>query len=218
MLLSEAAVYIKSNIPVSSVVRLYGYEPDSRGFMSCPFHHDPTPSLKIYDAGSRKGWYCFGCHAGGSVIDFVMKLESCSFNAAVKAIDRHLNLGLLSLESFVSMDAYRRTQSLLDQTEQGMLDAADAVQVLVESRLSGDYDSWREIDMKPVQERTADEWTRYLSLRDEMDYLEYRLSGLDDFRKEVRSWRNSKRILKSFPGTPSLPQTPISLQSNRLSG
>jgi len=102
LLLSEAAEYIKANIPVSSVVRLYGYEPDSRGFMRCPFHHDPKPSLKIYDAGGRRGWYCFGCHAGGSVIDFVMKHDVCSFPSAVKAIDHYLNLGLLSVEDFLT--------------------------------------------------------------------------------------------------------------------
>ena len=202
MLLSEAAEYIKANIPVSSVVRLYGYEPDSRGFMRCPFHHDPTPSLKIYDAGGRRGWYCFGCHAGGSVIDFVMKHDVCSFPSAVKAIDHYLNLGLLSVEDFLTEDAYRRTQSLFDQTEQELLGAADAVQFLIENQLSRKYDAWRSIDQKPVPERTADEWTHYLCLREEMDYLEYRLSNLDRFRKEVRSWRNSKRLLKKSQKNP----------------
>lgn len=197
MLLSEAAEYIKENIPVSSVVRLYGYEPDSKGFMRCPFHHDPTPSLKIYDSGSRKGWYCFGCHAGGSVIDFVMKHEPCSFAAAVKAIDSHLNLGLLTVEDFLTQEEYRRTQSLLDRTEKIFLDAADAVQFLIENQLSENDKVWRCIDQKPVPERSADEWTRYLSLRENMKYLEYRLSCLDRFRREVRAWRNSKRLLKT---------------------
>ena len=202
MLLPEAARYIKENIPVSSVVRLYGYEPDSKGFMRCPFHHDPTPSLKIYDAGGRRGWYCFGCHAGGSVIDFVMKHESCSFVAAVKAIDRHLNLGLLTAADFWTQENDLHVRCLLDRTEQVMLDAADAAQTLVEHRLSGEYDAWRQIDQKPVQARTADEWTRYLALREDLQYLEYRLSGLDHFRKEVSSWRNSKRLLKTAPLLP----------------
>ena len=201
MLLPEAAAYIRTSVPVSSVVRLYGYEPDSRGFMRCPFHHDPTPSLKLYDNGSRKGWYCFGCHAGGSVIDFVMKHESCSFAVAVKAIDHHLNLGLLTMEDYQTQEEYRRTQSLLDRTEMEMLNAANAVQLLIENQLTRKYDAWRLIDQKPVPERTADEWTRYLSLREEMNYLEYRLSNLDQFKKEVRSWRNFKRLQKGITKT-----------------
>ena len=179
------------------MIRLYGYEPDSKGFMRCPFHHDPTPSLKLYDTGSRRGWYCFGCHAGGSVIDFVIKHEACSFPDAVKAIDRHLNLGLLTVENFQVREEYRREQYLLDRTENDLLAAADAVQLLIENRLAKEYEAWRSLDQKPVPERSADEWTRYLSLREEMNYLEYRLSGLDGFRKEVRAWRNSRRLQKA---------------------
>ena len=201
MLLPEAAQYIKENIPVSSVVRLYGYEPDSKGFMRCPFHHDPTPSLKIYDNGSRRGWYCFGCHAGGSVIDFVMKHEGCSFSTAVKAIDASLNLDLVSVENFRIQEKYTRTQSMLDRIEKVFLSAADAVQILIENQLSRKYDDWRLIDRKPVPERSADEWTHYLSLREEMDYLEYRLSNLDQFREEVRSWRRSKRLQQGLTKT-----------------
>ena len=212
MLLPEAAEYIKSCVPPSSVIRLYGYQPDSKGFMCCPFHHDPTPSLKIYDAGSRRGWYCFGCHAGGSVIDFVMKHESCSFVSAVKAIDRHLDLGLLTVEDYQSQESYRRTQTLLDKTEKVLLEGADAAQVLIENQLIRDYDSWRIIDQKPIPERTADEWTRYLSLRNELDYLEYRLSALDYFRKEVRSWRNGNRLIKIFPKKRPISRTRPSLR------
>ena len=197
MLLSEAARYIKSNVSIASVIRLYGYEPDSKGFMRCPFHHDPTPSLKLYDTGSRRGWYCFGCHAGGSVIDFVMKHDDCSFAMAVKAIDHHLNLGLLMVEDFQSQEEYRKTQLLLDQTERVFIAAADAVQILIEAQLSRKYNAWRLIDQKRVPDRSADEWTRYLFLREEMEYLEDRLSRLEEFRKEVREWRSSQRLRKS---------------------
>jgi hypothetical protein len=38
------------------------------GKVPCPFHEDRTPSLHCYpDDG---GWHCFGCGAGGSIIDF----------------------------------------------------------------------------------------------------------------------------------------------------
>lgn len=58
---------------MDEVARHYGFEPNRAGFMRCPFHQgDHTASLKIY-AGDR-GWHCFGCNSGGSVIDFVMRL------------------------------------------------------------------------------------------------------------------------------------------------
>lgn len=48
----------------------------------CPFHPDKRPSLRIYTKGNN--FYCFGCHKGGSAIDFVMEIQGCSFGEAVK--------------------------------------------------------------------------------------------------------------------------------------
>ncbi len=47
----------------------------------CPFHSDrKTPSLVVYPS---QDWHCFGCGAGGSVIDFVMKIENISVKEAI---------------------------------------------------------------------------------------------------------------------------------------
>ena len=71
---------------MDEVVRHYGFEPNRAGFMRCPFHQgDHTASLKIY-AGDR-GWHCFGCNSGGSVIDFVMRLYDINFRQAVLRLD-----------------------------------------------------------------------------------------------------------------------------------
>ena len=199
MLLSEAARYIKSNVSIASVIRLYGYEPDSKGFMRCPFHHDPTPSLKLYDTGSRRGWYCFGCHAGGSVIDFVMKHDDCSFAMAVKAIDHHLNLGLLSVEDWLGMEHYHRSQRLLDQAEKLLLEAADQLAFLLESKYEKRFQLWLELSRKQFESLSADEVTRLLLLPEDLQYLEYRLSRVEDFRKEVREWRSSQRLRNPNP-------------------
>ena len=43
----------------------------------CPFHDDKTPSLVITPKTNL--WHCLGaCQAGGSVIDWVMKVEGVS--------------------------------------------------------------------------------------------------------------------------------------------
>lgn len=43
------------------------------GKVSCPFHEDRSPSLHVFDEPER-GWFCFGCGAGGSVYDFAARL------------------------------------------------------------------------------------------------------------------------------------------------
>ena len=39
----------------------------------CPFHTDAQPSLVVYPEGAS--YFCFGCSAGGDVIDFVSRLN-----------------------------------------------------------------------------------------------------------------------------------------------
>jgi hypothetical protein len=46
----------------------------------CPFHDDDTPSLSVDPI--KNVWHCFGCDAGGSVIDFVMKKDGLTFREA----------------------------------------------------------------------------------------------------------------------------------------
>ena len=50
----------------------------------CPFHSEKTASFTVSD---DKGFYhCFGCHAHGSLFDFVMQTESVSFIEAVERL------------------------------------------------------------------------------------------------------------------------------------
>lgn len=51
------------------VPMLTGLALDRGGKVTCPFHEDRTPSLHCYDEPD-KGWRCYGCDRGGSIIDF----------------------------------------------------------------------------------------------------------------------------------------------------
>ncbi|MCF6336148.1 MAG: CHC2 zinc finger domain-containing protein [Spirochaetales bacterium] len=48
----------------------------------CPFHNEKTPSFTVTE--EKNMFYCFGCHKGGSVFDFLMELENISFYEAYK--------------------------------------------------------------------------------------------------------------------------------------
>lgn len=48
----------------------------------CPFHNEKTPSFTVSPA---KGlFYCFGCHASGNVVRFLMQYESFAFPEALQ--------------------------------------------------------------------------------------------------------------------------------------
>ena len=50
----------------------------------CPFHGEKTPSFAVNPA--KNMFYCFGCHEGGDIFKFIMKIESCDFMEALKLL------------------------------------------------------------------------------------------------------------------------------------
>ncbi len=58
----------------------------------CPFHSEKTPSFSV--SPTKKMFYCFGCHAGGSAITFVQKAENVEFTDAVELLANRLGLPL----------------------------------------------------------------------------------------------------------------------------
>lgn len=48
----------------------------------CPFHNEKTPSFSV-DSETQL-YYCFGCHKGGTALNFIMEMERMEFPEAVK--------------------------------------------------------------------------------------------------------------------------------------
>lgn len=56
----------------------------------CPFHNEKTPSFKV-DPG-KQYFYCFGCKASGTAIDFVMKRDRVEFVDALRTLGQMAGL------------------------------------------------------------------------------------------------------------------------------
>ncbi|MGH7924832.1 MAG: CHC2 zinc finger domain-containing protein, partial [Candidatus Binatus sp.] len=50
----------------------------------CPFHNEKTPSFSVN--AERGFFHCFGCGAGGTVFNFIMKMEGLTFPEAVRQV------------------------------------------------------------------------------------------------------------------------------------
>lgn len=62
----------------------------------CPFHSERTPSFVVYR--DTQSYYCFGCGAGGDVINFVMRQENLDYVAAVEFLAKRAGIALLDFE------------------------------------------------------------------------------------------------------------------------
>lgn len=71
----------------------------------CPFHSEKTPSFSVNTA--KQFFYCFGCHAGGDVITFIMKIENLSYAEAVRFLADSVGLAVPEQTSFDSEKADR---------------------------------------------------------------------------------------------------------------
>ncbi len=58
----------------------------------CPLHGEKTPSFSV--SPDKQLFYCFGCHAGGTVIQFVMDMERLTFYEAVQSLANRVGMEL----------------------------------------------------------------------------------------------------------------------------
>ena len=77
-------------------------------FGLCPFHGEKTASFSV--APDKGIYYCFGCHKGGSVINFQMEVEGLSYPDAVRALAKRCGMTVPEDEQYQSR--YRQQERL----------------------------------------------------------------------------------------------------------
>lgn len=75
-------------------------------FGSCPFHEEKSPSFTV--SPSKQMYYCFGCAAGGSAINFLMELGKRSFTEVVLDLARRYQVSVKTLEPEQQQEIQRR--------------------------------------------------------------------------------------------------------------
>jgi len=81
---------LKAEVSLVRLIEAAGHTLKRQGkdlAMRCPFHDgDDTPSFIVTPA--KNVWHCFGCQAGGTAIDWVMRTRAVSFRHAVELLAR----------------------------------------------------------------------------------------------------------------------------------
>ena len=80
----------------------------------CPFHTEKTPSFSVN--ASKQFYYCFGCHASGDALKFIMEIEGVSFYEALKSLAERYGIPMPQ-RSLLSDEDSRKRAALLEMHE-----------------------------------------------------------------------------------------------------
>jgi DNA primase len=110
----------------------------------CPFHNEKTPSFSVSPA--KEIFYCFGCHKGGSVFNFVMEMERVSFPEAIKLVAEKSGVPLPKLIDDSRFEARRNeADAVIELNKWAMEWWEQQLESSGEARIARDYLNSREI-------------------------------------------------------------------------
>ncbi len=110
----------------------------------CPFHKEKTPSFSVSPA--KEIFYCFGCHKGGSVFNFVMEMERVSFPEAIKLVAEKSGVPLPKLIDDSRFEAKRHEADEVIELNKWALDWWEQqLESSAEGRIAREYLKQREI-------------------------------------------------------------------------
>jgi len=81
----------------------------------CPFHSEKTPSFSVSpDTGL---FYCFGCHKGGSVVQFLMEIEKFTYTEAMEELAQRCGMRIQFESGEEHSESEKEREAMLDLYE-----------------------------------------------------------------------------------------------------
>jgi len=110
----------------------------------CPFHKEKTPSFSVSPA--KEIFYCFGCHKGGSVFNFVMEMERVAFPEAIKIVAEKSGMPLPKLIDDSRFEAKKAESDQVIELNKWALEWWEKqLESSAEAKIARDYLKRREI-------------------------------------------------------------------------
>ncbi|HEY0728974.1 MAG TPA: DNA primase [Pyrinomonadaceae bacterium] len=110
----------------------------------CPFHKEKTPSFSVSPV--KEIFFCFGCHKGGSVFNFVMEIERVSFPEAIRIVADKIGMPLPKMVDDGRFEARRQEADDVIQLNSWALDWwQQQLESSKEARIAREYLVQREL-------------------------------------------------------------------------
>ena len=162
----------------------------SRYWGLCPFHHEKTPSFSVN--AEQNLYFCFGCKAGGNVVQFVEEMERLNFREAVEYLANMVHLPVPQLQDDPDYEQRRSQRERLLYANREAAKWYHSQLWLPENKNLLDYLYKRGLDDGTIRKfglgAAPDEWdalTRYLEGKG-FTQEEQRLAGLTVVKEETR--------------------------------
>ena len=111
----------------------------------CPFHKEKTPSFSV--SPTKEIFYCFGCHKGGSVFNFVMEIERVAFPEAIRIVADKIGMPLPKMIDDSRFEARRQESDEVVQLNAWAMEWWEQqLESSKEARIARDYLVQRELN------------------------------------------------------------------------
>lgn len=215
----EAADFLKNNLTALDVARMYGMEPKpgAGSAIVCPFHGDHDASLHLYPG--NRGWHCFGCGAGGTIIDFVMRMDGMAFSTAVHHLDEMAGTRLLDVRK-VDLDASRQHAKVasFNAVRDCIVKAWNEVEKLAYDKAADLMRDLHALEDMPRENRDGKTWDAINAIEEQMREIDELIADCHCNRREVQAWRMNRPTPGAATRTSFLvtPCTPSPRQVSRM--
>jgi DNA primase len=111
----------------------------------CPFHKEKTPSFSVSPV--KEIFYCFGCHKGGTVFNFVMEIERVAFPEAIRIVADKIGMPLPKMVDDSRFQARRQeADDVIELNSWAMEWWQQQLESSKEGRIARDYLVQRELN------------------------------------------------------------------------
>lgn len=162
----------------------------SRYWGLCPFHHEKTPSFSVN--GEQNLYYCFGCKAGGNVVQFVEEMEHLTYREAVEYLAKQIHMPIPETQEDPDYERRRSQRERLLGANKAAARWYHAQLWLPGNQRILDYLHKRGLDDGTIRKfglgAAPEEWDALTRALEQQGYTqeELRLAGLTVVKQETR--------------------------------
>lgn len=113
----------------------------------CPFHREKTPSFHV--SADKQLYHCFGCGAGGGVIQFIMNAEGLDFPDALRFLADRAGIRLPENDGSRDEEKYKRKHKMYEMNKDAARYFRECL-LAPEGKVAQEYLTKRKLDGKTI--------------------------------------------------------------------